>query len=121
MREEYEIDGWSMVGRSMVSQFLYSGYGEMPDPSLWRVESSLISEAVKQGETRPVTRPRTTSMAPPHAPARPTTNLPVTLPRSPHTGRRGRCPDLPLQHRREYAAVPPRGPSPVSPRSGCPQ
>src|SRR5659263_92872 len=32
MREEYEIDGWSMVGRSMVSQFLYSGYGEMTRP-----------------------------------------------------------------------------------------
>src|SRR5205085_11757916 len=51
----------------------------------------------------------------------PTTSLPLTsvacwpegdargFPRSPPTGRRGRCPALPQRHRHEYAAVLPRG------------
>ena len=34
---------------------------------------------------------------------------PGRFPRSPHTGRRGRCPTLPLRHRHEYAAGFPRG------------
>ena len=33
---------------------------------------------------------------------------PGRFPRSPHTGRRGRCPTLPLRYRHEYAAALPR-------------
>src|SRR3954454_3554515 len=40
---------------------------------------------------------------------RPTGTSPGRFPRSPHTGRRGRCPTLPLRHRHEYAADIPRG------------
>src|SRR4051812_18657094 len=66
-------------------------------------------------------RPRTTTRAPPHPgsaddePARPAAWLatsegnPEWFPRSLPTGRRVRCPALPLRPRHEYAAVFPRG------------
>ena len=70
-----------------------------------------------------LSRPRTTTTAPPRPrPLEPTTRRPASrpgwpaggtgrgrFPRSPHTGRRGRCPTLPLRHRHEYAADLPRG------------
>ena len=45
-----------------------------------------------------------------HRPGRPAGGAdPGWFPRSPHTGRRGRCPAIPLRPRHEYAADLPRG------------